>query len=126
MTDEQHRDALGGELAERREQLVDLLRHQHRGRLVEDQDPGAAIQHLEDLDSLAISDAQVADEGLGLHVEPVDPAQLGDAVGRLPEVDPQRRPGLVAEDHVLLDREVVREHEVLMHHADSDSNRVAW
>ena len=36
-----------------------------------------------------------------------------------------RRPGLVAEDHVLLDRQVVREHEVLVHHADADGDRVA-
>ena len=62
VADEEHRDALGGELAQRREQLVDLLRHEHRGRLVEDQDAGAAVEHLEDLDPLAIADAEVADQ----------------------------------------------------------------
>ena len=37
--DEDDRQALGLELAQVVEELVDLLRHQHRGRLVEDQDP---------------------------------------------------------------------------------------
>ena len=61
-----HRHTFGGELAERLEQLVDLLRHQHRGGLVEDQDAGAAVEHLEDLDPLAIADAEVGDQRLGL------------------------------------------------------------
>ncbi len=51
------------------EQLVDLLRHEHRGRLVEDEDAGAAVEHLQDLDALAIADAEVGHEGLGIDAE---------------------------------------------------------
>ena len=47
------------ELAERLEQLVDLLRHEHGGRFVEDQDAGAPVEHLHDLDPLAVADAEV-------------------------------------------------------------------
>ena len=46
------------ELAQRCEELVDLLRHEHRGRLVEDEDAGTAVEHLQDLDPLAIADAE--------------------------------------------------------------------
>ena len=53
------------------------------------------------------------------------PTELGDAVRRLAEVDPEGRSGLVAEDHVLLDRQVVGQHEVLVHHADADGDGVA-
>ena len=124
VADEEHRDALGSELPQRRKQLVDLLGHEHRCGLVEDQDASAAVENLQDLDPLAVADAEIADQGLGLHVEPVDSAELGDAVGRLPEVDPQQGPRLVTEDHVLLDGQIVREHEVLMHHADADRDRI--
>ena len=52
--DEDHGVAPRRELAQRREQLVDLLGDEHGGRLVEDDDAGAAVQHLEDLDPLAL------------------------------------------------------------------------
>ena len=38
------------------EQLGRLLRRQHRGRLVEDEDVGAAIERLQDLDALLLAD----------------------------------------------------------------------
>ena len=48
------------------EQLIGLLRRQHRGRLVEDQDARAAIQRLQDLDALLLADRQVADQRVGI------------------------------------------------------------
>ena len=39
------------------EQLVRLLRRQHGGRLVEDEDVGAAVERLQDLDALLLADA---------------------------------------------------------------------
>ncbi len=45
------------------EQLVDLLRHEHGGRLVEDQRLGAAVEDLEDLDALPVADAEVGRPG---------------------------------------------------------------
>ena len=44
-----------------REQLVDLLRGEHRRRLVHDQDPGAAVEHLQDLDPLLLADRELPD-----------------------------------------------------------------
>ena len=45
-------------LPQRGEQRLALLRRQHRGRLVEDQDAGAAVERLQDLDALALADRQ--------------------------------------------------------------------
>ena len=59
------------ELAQVVEQLVDLLRHQHGGRLVEDDDLGAAVEHLEDLDALAGADAELLDQPVGLDAQAV-------------------------------------------------------
>ena len=67
--DEDHGCAVGNELLEVLEQLVDLLRNQHGGRLVEDQDLGAAVQHLEDLDPLALADPEVGDQGVEIDLD---------------------------------------------------------
>jgi len=50
--DEDQRLALIAQAADDVEQLVDLLRREHGGRLVEDEKLGAPIEHLEYLDSL--------------------------------------------------------------------------
>ena len=39
----------------------DLLRREHGGRLVEDQDAGVAVERLEDFDALLLADRQRAD-----------------------------------------------------------------
>ena len=59
------------ELAQVAEQLVDLLRHQHRGRLVQDQDLRAAVEHLEDLHPLPGADAERLDQRAGVDHQPV-------------------------------------------------------
>ena len=59
------------QLAEVLEERVDLLRHQHRGRLVEDDHLGAAVEHLEDLDALPLADAEPLDEHVGVEAEAV-------------------------------------------------------
>ena len=56
--DEDDGEALGLELAQVVEERVDLLRHQDGGRLVEDEDLGAAVEHLEDLHPLPVADAE--------------------------------------------------------------------
>ncbi len=70
VADEQHGDALRGQFAERLEQVVDLLRHEYGGGLVEDEDAGASVEHLHDLDSLAVADAELGHEHFGLTGSP--------------------------------------------------------
>ena len=74
------------ELLEDAEQMVGLGRRQHAGRLVEDQDLGAAIERLEDFDALLQADRQLLDDRVGIDLQPVfalEPlelrARLGDA-----------------------------------------------
>ena len=50
--DEQDRAAIGDQLPHHAEQPVALLRRQHRGRLVEDQDSRLAVERLENLHAL--------------------------------------------------------------------------
>ena len=46
------------EPAQRREQRLDLLRDEHRGRLVEDEHPAVAVERLQDLDALLLADRE--------------------------------------------------------------------
>ena len=123
--DEDDGGAFGDELAEVDEQLVDLLGNEHGGGLVEDQDPGAPVEHLQDLDSLALTDAEIVDRGveidLGADRLPVRRAR------RLASsnFDDAVLGGLGAEDDVLEHGEVVGEHEVLVHHADAGGDGIA-
>ena len=63
------------QLAQVVEERVDLLGHQHGGGLVEDEDLGAAVEHLEDLHALPLADPEILDERVGVDAEPVP---LGD------------------------------------------------
>ena len=68
-------------------ELVDLLGREHGGGLVEDEDLGVAVEHLEDLDALLHADRDVLDLGLGIDVEAVELGELADAARGLPAVD---------------------------------------
>ncbi len=54
---------------EHAEQISRFLRRQHAGRLVKDKNLGAAIQRLQDLDTLLRAHRQVADDRLGIDVQ---------------------------------------------------------
>ena len=122
--DEDDGEALGLELAQVVEELVDLLRHQHGGRLVQDQDLRAAVEHLEDLDALPVADAEVLDQSSGSTPRPyASEISLIRASGRRrSRVRALAR--LAAEDDVLQHGEVVGQHEVLVHHADAGGDGV--
>ena len=54
-----------------REQLARLLRREHGRRLVEDQDIGAAVERLQDLDALLLADGDRARRAPRVDGEPV-------------------------------------------------------
>ena len=65
-------------LAEDDEEVVDLLRREHRGRLVEDQQRDVPVERLDDLHPLALADRELPDHGVGVDLEPVALGQLAD------------------------------------------------
>ena len=69
------------QLADDPEQPSRLLGRQHRGRLVEDEDAGAAIEGAQDLDPLEVAHGQVADPCARVDPQVVGVAQAPD--GRL-------------------------------------------
>ena len=81
--DEDDRLAGSASAAHDREQLVGLLRGQHRGRLVEDEQVDVAGERLDDLDPLLRADRQVLDQRVRVDRQAVALGDLGDvAAGR--------------------------------------------
>lgn len=119
--DEDDRQTLGLQFAQVVEEGVDLLRNEDGRGLVEDQCGGAAVEDLEDLHALAGGDAEFLDQEVGLDAEAV---ALGEFLDLAAGLGADAVELLAAEHHVLEDREVVGEHEVLMDHADAADDGV--
>ena len=125
VADEDDRVALRGEAPEDLEDLLGLLRRQHGGRLVEDEDPCLPVQRLQDLDPLLPADRQRADLDIGVDVEPEPLAELDDpAMGLVPVQEDRIRHRLLAEEDVVGDGQDRDQHEVLVDHADAARDRV--
>ena len=108
------------------DQLVDLLRGQHRGGLVENQDLGVVGECLDDLDTLLHSHRDVLDDRFGVDGEPVPFGHLMHEVSRLVPVENAQTAGRLAAEHdVLGDGEDRHQHEVLVHHPDPGGDGVA-
>jgi hypothetical protein len=125
VADEDDRVALGGEPLEDLEDLLRLLRREDRRRLVEDEDPGLAVERLEDFHALLPADRQRLDLDVRVDLEPEALAQLDDPPPRLLPVEEDRvGHRLLAEEDVVGDRQDRHEHEVLVDHADAALDRV--
>ena len=119
MGDEEDGDAVALEDREDLEQTVRLLRREHPGRLVEDQDARAPEKGLEDLDPLLETDRQLSDQRIGIDVEPVGGAQVGQPGSRRLLSLGEQGAAFAPEHHVLEHGHRGDQHEVLVHHADA-------
>ena len=122
MRDDDDRLAVRLHGADHGKELVRLLRGEHRRRLVKNEDLGAAIQNLDDLHRLLFGDGHVVDLLFGVELEAV---LFGDRADFL--VDARRTVPLAvmhAENDILRRREDIDELEVLMHHADPETEGI--
>jgi len=124
MADEDDRVAAGDHALQRGDELSDLLRRQHRGRLVENQDARTPIEHLQDLDALLLADAELPDLGPGIDLQPILLLQRQDALVEFGHIEDEPR-GVQAEDDILRHGLGGNQHEVLMDHAQAGRDRIA-
>ena len=122
--DEEHRLALAAERGEDAEELVGVLGSQDRRRLVEDEQVGASVEGLEDLDALAMADAEIGDARVGVDLQVVLAAEPHELGARPAHPGAEQEAAFDAEHHVLEHREWLDEHEVLVHHADPGCERI--
>ena len=122
VADVEDRAALGLEAIEHDEELIGLLRRQHRGRLVEDQEFRILHQRAHDLDALAFADRQLPDLAPGIERKPVNAGYFFKARRHVLE-------GFLAvesERDVFRHGEIVEQREMLEHHADAAAARFRW
>ena len=84
--DEEYALALGGKVLHYHHELVDLLRGENGGGLVEDEYLVVTVEHLEYLGALLHTDGYVLDEGVRVHMEAVffrEGENLGPRLGLL-------------------------------------------
>ena len=119
--DEQDRLALGREPAHDLHQLADLLRGEHGGRLVEDEDLIVAVEHLEDLGALLHTDGDVLDARIRIDLQAVFFRQREHLFARLALLQEAMLRRLDAHDDIVQHREALDQLEVLVHHADAEA-----
>ena len=122
--DEEDAFALGGEVFHDLHQLVDLLRGQHGGGLVEDEDLIVAVQHLQDLGALLHADGDVLHLRVQVDLQAVLFTQGLDLFAGLLLLQEAELGILCAEDDVIQHGEDLDQLEVLVHHADVECGRV--
>ena len=107
--------AVGLHVAHDGKELVRLLRGQHGGGLIQDQDIRAAVQHLDDLDSLLLGNGHVVDLHVGVDVKAVSVADVLDLFAGIVQIQLT----LETENDILGGGEQIDQLEVLVDHADA-------
>ncbi len=124
VADEDDRLPLLGQAPHDREELLCLLRGQHRRRLVEHEDVRAAVERLQDLDALLLADGDVLDDRARVDCEPEPGRDVLNALRGHVVVEQDAVVHRLRREHdVLGDRHHRDEHEVLVHHADAALDR---
>ena len=100
-------------------QLVDLLRSQHSGGLVEDEDLIVAVEHLQNLHALLHTHRNITDERIGVNTQAVLLAQGHDLLAGLGLLQKAQLVGLHAQNDVVQHAEALHQLEVLVDHADA-------
>jgi hypothetical protein len=106
------------------EEVGRLLRGQHRGGLVQDQDLGVSVERLHDLDPLLHADRDLLHPRVGVDGEAEAVRDVEDALSGRRQVEERPAGRLGGEHDVLGDRHHRDQHEVLVHHADAGLDRV--
>ena len=106
-------------------QALHLLGHQNGGGLVQNDVLRLAVEHLEDLDALALAHRQVAGDAVQIKIEIIFFAGRLDARLHFFLIQNAERAGLLhAQSDVLPHPQLVHQHEVLVHHADAAAQGV--
>ena len=116
--DEEDGLALPSEILHDEQQLIDFLRRQYGGGLVEDEDLVVPVEHLQDLHTLLHTDSDVLHLGVQIYRQTVPLRQLLYLFPGLLLLQKAHLRGLGPQNDIVQHREHVHQLEVLMHHTD--------
>ncbi len=124
--DEEDAAALACQAAHDAHQLLYLLRGEHGGGLVKNEDVVLPVEHLEDFHPLLHAHGDVRNQGVRVNQQAVAGGQLHHLLPRL--LHPQHAvPGAFHAQHdVFQHRKIVHQLEVLVHHADAQGVGLVW
>ena len=112
--------AIVGQAVHDLNEFIDLLRSQHSGGLVQDQDLRTAVQSLEDLHTLLHAHRNILDLGIGIDGQAIFFRKLQYILPGGCLINDAAKPCFFHTEHdILCNCERFHQHEVLMHHADS-------
>ena len=123
--DEHNRTSLVAQCTHYVHQLADLLRGQHRCRLVENQVAGVMGQGLQDLNPLLDANRQILHERIRIDLQAVPFREFPDPPPGLLDVEEPHGTGFMTQHHVLRDSERGNQHEVLVHHTNAGGHGLA-
>jgi hypothetical protein len=123
--DEDDRQPLPCHAAKRLEQPLRLGPGQHRRRLVEDEDARVPVERLEDFHPLPFPHRERGHPRLGLHRQAEFLRQRHEPRAPLRPAASHAQERLGAQHHVVQHRQVARQREMLVHHADARLDRRA-
>ena len=107
------------------EEVGRLLRREHGGRLVQDQDARISVERLDDLDPLLLANRELLDPGIGIHPEAEMLGHCAHARTSSGQVEEGAAVRLRREHHVFGHGHHRDQHEVLVDHADPRLDRVS-
>ena len=119
MGNEQNGFALCRQILHDLHKLLDLLRRQHRSRLVENEDLVVAVQHLQDLHALLHTHGDVLHQRVHVHLQSVPLRQLLHLFAGFLFLHEAHLGGFGAQNDIVQHGEDLHQLEVLMHHADA-------
>ena len=120
VADVQNAAAFGGQLAQHHKELVDGLRRQHRGRLVQNQHARVGQQGADDFNALHFAHAQRVHRPRRVNVQAIFRGLGRDALRDLG----QRQLLVQAQPDIFCHRDAVKQIEMLKHHADAQRPRL--
>ena len=124
MGDEEDALAFCGKALHSGHQLVDLLRSENCGGLVENEDVVVAVKHLQNFNALLHTDGDVFDLGVKVNVKTVLLAYLLNLFAGFLFLQKAHPGGLCAKDDVIHYGEYIYQLEVLMDHSYSQCSRI--
>jgi hypothetical protein len=120
---ENHGFSFVAQPAQHGKQCVGFLRRKDRRRLVEDQDIRPVIERLQNFHPLLQPDRQIGDHRVEWHAESVILRQFLQRPPRLPHSPREMNAAFDAKHDVFEHREILHQHEMLVHHPDAGGDR---